>query len=71
LANLWGKEVMLSWLALNWVGLLEKALLVIGAASAFVKVVAPLTKWSGDDKVGRFLDKLLAFAGRLALNPKP
>ena len=61
---------MLAWLAANWLSVLDKALLVVGAASLFVKTVAPLTKWTGDDKVGRFLDRLLSWAGRLALNPK-
>jgi hypothetical protein len=61
---------MLSWLAQNWADVLAKALLVVGAASVFVKTVAPLTKWTGDDKLGRALDKILAWAGMLALNPK-
>ncbi len=62
---------MLTWLAANWVDLVQKALLVVGAASVFVKTLAPLTKWTGDDKIGRALDKVLSWAGRLALNPKP
>lgn len=63
---------MLSWLtSVNWFNVVEKALLIVGAASAFVKVVAPLTKWTGDDKVGRALDWVLRQAARLALNPKP
>ncbi len=61
---------MLSWLAANWSDVLMKALVAVGAASVFVKTIAPLTKWTGDDRLGRWLDKLLAFAGALALNPK-
>ncbi len=61
---------MLSWIAANWASVLEKTLLVVGAASVFVKTVAPLTKWTGDDKFGAALDKVLAWAGFLALNPK-
>ena len=60
---------MLSWLAANWATCLNTALVVVGAASVFCKTVAPLTKWTGDDKVGRFLDRILAFVGRVALNP--
>lgn len=63
---------MLSWLAgVNWLNVIEKVLLTVGAASAFVKVVAPMTKWTGDDKFGRALDWVLRQAARLALNPKP
>lgn len=62
---------MLTWLAANWATVLSTALTVVGAASVFVKTVAPLTKWTGDDKAGRFLDRLLGWAGFLAMNPKP
>lgn len=61
---------MINWLAQNWADVLQKGLLVVGAASVFVKTIAPLTKWTGDDKLGRFLDRVLGLAGRLALNPK-
>lgn len=61
---------MLSWLAQNWADVVTKALVIVGAASVFVKTVAPLTKWAGDDKLAAYLDKVLSFAGRLALNPK-
>jgi hypothetical protein len=61
---------MVSWLAQNWADVVTKALVVVGAASLFVKTVAPLTKWAGDDKLAALLDKVLAFAAKLALNPK-
>jgi hypothetical protein len=62
---------MFSFLAnVNWAQAALTALSVVGAASVFVKTVAPLTKWTGDDKVGAFLDKVLKWAGFLALNPK-
>lgn len=62
---------MVAWLAANWLEVLEKGLLVVGAASAFVKVVGSLNeKWTWDNKLTKALDWLLALAGRVALNPK-
>ncbi len=51
--------------------ILEKALTVVGLASTFVWGVAKaFPNFTPAGKVGRFLDKVLAFAGRVALNPK-
>jgi hypothetical protein len=62
---------MFAWLAANWASVLSTALTVVGAASVFVKTVAPLTKWTGDDKFGAFLEKVLRWVGAIALNPAP
>lgn len=63
---------MLSWLALNWVDLCEKAFGLIGLASAFVAGVSRMfPNWKPASKAGRALAWLMAFAGRVALNPKP
>jgi len=35
------------------------ALQIIGGTSVVLKVVAPLTKWKGDDKILKFLEKIL------------
>jgi hypothetical protein len=63
---------MLSWLAANWYMVVEKGLLLVGAASAFVAAVQKaFPNWKPASKVGKVLNWILAFAGRLALNPKP
>jgi hypothetical protein len=64
--------MMLSWLAQNWAMVLEKALMLVGAASAFVAAVqGAFPNWAPASKAGRFLAKVLVFFGRVALNPKP
>ncbi len=63
---------MLEWLLSNGPALFVNALAVVGAASALAKAVGALnSKWTWDDKVSAFLDKVYNFLGRIALNPKP
>lgn len=61
---------MIDWLSNNW----QECLMVIGGvisgASVAVKVIAPLTKWTGDDKAAALLDRALGLLNKLALNPK-
>ena len=42
---------MIDWLSNNWTQCLMVIGGVISGASVAVKVIAPLTKWTGDDKV--------------------
>lgn len=60
----------MSWFLENWMTLLTALLALVGAASVAVKLIAPLTKNKTDDKIGSWLDKIAAFLGRIALNPK-
>ena len=63
---------MLSWLALNWAVVLEKAVLLVGAASMFVAgVQKAFPNWAPAGKAGRALGWAMALLGRVALNPKP
>lgn len=62
----------MSWFLANWPMVLEKALLLVGAASAFVAAVQrAFPNWKPASKAGKALAWVLSFAGRLALNPKP
>lgn len=61
---------MIDWLSNNWTQCLMVIGGVISGASVAVKVIAPLTKWTGDDKVAALLDRALGLLDKLALNPK-
>lgn len=60
---------MFDWILANWPLVLEKAFVVIGVASAVVKGLGALNaRWTWDDKASAFIDKVLSFLGRVALN---
>jgi membrane associated rhomboid family serine protease len=58
---------MFDWLALHWKDVLVGASGVIAGASLALKVIAPLTKNTADDRWAKRLEKLVAW---LALNTK-
>ena len=39
--------------------IVQTVLIVIGVLTVALRIIAPLTKWSGDDKVLVFLEKVL------------
>lgn len=62
---------MFAWIVANWSTVIVVVLAVIGAASAAVKVIAPLTKTTRDDRLAKWLDVVVSWLSKVALNPRP
>lgn len=59
---------MLAWLLANWKMLLDSVAYMVLGASMLVKLLAPLTAGTGDDKAAGWLEKAHAWLKKLALN---
>ena len=62
---------MIDWILANWQVVLVIISAVVSSASVALHAIAPLTKWTGDDKASTAVDWLLRQLHRLALTPKP
>lgn len=59
----------LQWIQANWMLIVGTGSAVVTGSSLILKAVAPLTKNKADDKAVSFLDKVLLFLNKIALNP--
>lgn len=54
----------MEWIAENWPWLSAVAVAALGGAVAVLKIVAPRTETTADDKAADFLDKVLGWFKR-------